>query len=91
MTRRTMKAKRMAVVAFLGAAATLTPISLAAPAQACVWDAAWFFLHQCNSPPPPDEPAGPPPPDPQIACDNIGPGGSSVCNHEIWLRVTHGE
>ena len=29
----------------------------------------------------------PPTPDPQIACDNIGPNRSIVCNHEIWLKV----
>lgn len=29
----------------------------------------------------------PPTPDPQIACDNIGPNRSIICNHEIWLDV----
>jgi hypothetical protein len=32
----------------------------------------------------------PPHVDPQIACDNIGPGGTDICNHEIWLRVMNG-
>ena len=32
----------------------------------------------------------PPHVDPQIACDNIGPGGSDICNHDIWLRVMNG-
>jgi len=25
--------------------------------------------------------------DPQIACDNIGPGGSMICNHDIWVNL----
>ena len=29
----------------------------------------------------------PPPVDPKIACDNIGPNRSIICNHDIWLRV----
>lgn len=35
----------------------------AAPASACVWDANWFFNHQCSAPPP----AAPLPPEQQQA------------------------
>jgi hypothetical protein len=81
MTRGTLRAKRIAAAALIGASATLTPITLAAPAQACVWDAAWFFLHQCNEPPPPANPAPAGPPAPLIACDetHCGPDVPIPC------------
>jgi hypothetical protein len=46
-------------------------IAVAPPAPACVWDAAWFFLGQCNQPP-----AGPPLPPEQRQYDpQTNPGG----------------
>ncbi len=81
MSHNSIHAKRIAGAALLGLAATVTQIGVAAPAQAeCVWNPTVLRTF-CT-----DDNAPPPPPPQQIACDNIGPGGTSVCNHDIWLR-----
>jgi hypothetical protein len=52
------------------AALWIAPVVSAPPAQACVWDAAWFFLHQCNEPP-----AAPPLPPEQQQASRTNPNG----------------
>lgn len=53
-----------------GVLAVGTSVVSAPVASACQIDAAWFFLHQCNNPPP----AAPLPPDQQQA-SRANPGG----------------
>jgi hypothetical protein len=45
--------KRLALAVVVAGGTVLAPVVTAPAAQACVWDAAWFFLHQCNNPPAP--------------------------------------
>lgn len=75
-----MRLRRIAAVALVGGAAIVGPVAVAAPANACVWDAAWFFFHQCNPSPPPQGP--PQPPQPMIACDetHCGPDVPIPCS-----------
>jgi hypothetical protein len=83
MPHGSMKSKRIAFAALLAATVPLTPVALAAPAHAyCVWNATVLrtFCYDDDAPPPP-------PPEPEVACDNIGPGGTTICNHDIWVQL----
>lgn len=76
MFKRTLTA---AAAVLIGAG---TSIGTAAPASACVWDLAWFFLHQCHAPPAAPAPEGPSPPlAPLVACDrtHCGPDVPIPC------------
>lgn len=80
-----LKKKMMAAAALMAGSAALwiVPVASAPAAQACVWDASWFFLHTCSAPP---EPQGPPPPaqppGPLVACDetHCGPDVPVPCS-----------
>jgi len=74
--------RKLAIAAVTALIDTGAAIGTAASASACVWDAAWFFLHQCHAPPPAPVSEGPaPPPEPLVACDrtHCGPDVPIPC------------
>jgi hypothetical protein len=62
--------KTFALVAGAALVGSSVAIGTASPAQACVWDPAWFFLGQCNQPP-----AAPPLPPEQRQASRDNPNG----------------
>lgn len=73
--------KKLLTSAAIAAVVTGGALAGAAPASACVWDAAWFFLGQCHDPPAAPAPPPPGPPAPLIACDetHCGPDVPIPC------------